>query len=309
MLNKKSDQRSSGGLNIVFLDLKTIGKVSNLKLLEKQGNITFYENTSASEIIERCKDKDVIITNKVNISRSVIDALPSLKLICIAATGIDNVDTEYAAQRGIMVKNVASYSTESVAQVTFAMLFHLLNQLSYYDSYVKSGKYSHSDLFTHFDKVFWELSGKMIGIIGLGNIGRKVAQIAQAFKMKVVFYSTTGKNNNTNFKRFDLHTLLRKSDVVSIHAPLSDQTRDLINYERLKLMKPCAILLNTGRGGIINEKDLARALDENLIAAAGIDVMESEPIQADNPLLKITDKNKILITPHMAWTSIEARKD
>ncbi len=308
MTSKNTDKKTSQVLDIVFLDSKTIGKVSNLALLSKQGKVEYFDNTSADEVLERCKGKDVIITNKVNISRSIIEALPSLKLICVTATGVKNVDTEYAEKKGVIVKNVAGYSTESVAQVTFAMLFYLLNKLSYYDSYVKSGKYSRSDIFTNFDKQFWELSGKMMGIIGLGTIGIKVAQIAQAFKMKVAFYSTTGKNNNVNFKRFDLQTLLRKSDVVSIHAPLTDQTRDLINYEKLKLMKSCAILLNTGRGGIINEKDLARALDENILAAAGLDVLENEPIKADNPLLKIYDKEKILISPHMAWTSIEARE-
>jgi glycerate dehydrogenase len=234
--------------------------------------------------------------------------LPDLKLICVAATGINNIDLDYAKEKDIEVKNVKAYSTESVAQHTFAMLLNLVNRPEHYDTYVKSGAYSKSDIFTYLGHPFWELNGKRLGIIGLGTIGRRVAQIAQAFGMEVVFYSTTGRNNNINFKRFDLDTLLSTSDVVSIHAPLTDQTRNLINYENIKKMRSCAIILNTGRGGIINEADLARALNESLIGGAGIDVMDNEPIEADNPLLKIYNKEKLLITPHVAWTSIEARQ-
>jgi glycerate dehydrogenase len=220
---------------------------------------------------------------------------------------MNNVDLDYARGKGIEVKNVQAYSTESVAQSTFAMLFHLLGRMHYYDAYVKSGAYSRGKIFTHHGPPFWELNNKRMGIIGLGNIGRRVAKIAEGFGMEVVFYSTTGRNNNINYKRFDLDTLLGTSDVVSVHAPLTDTTKDLVTYEKIKLMRPCAILMNTGRGGIINESDLARALNENIIAAAGIDVLESEPISASNPLMKVIDKDKILITPHMAWASMEAR--
>ena len=221
---------------------------------------------------------------------------------------MNNVDLKYAKERGIEVKNIVGYSTESVAQLNFTLLLHLVNRPSYYDAYVKSGAYSRSGSFTHLGHPFWELNGKKIGIIGLGTIGRRVAQIAQSFGMEVVFYSTSGRNNNINYKRFDLDTLLGTSDVVSIHAPLNEQTKGLINFENMKKMRPCSILLNTGRGGIIVEEDLARALDENIIGAAGIDVMEKEPIESDNPLLRILDKNKLIITPHIAWTSIEARQ-
>lgn len=295
-------------LKIVFLDANTVGEVSNFKVLEKQGDLEIYDNTPKDLIIERCLGKEVIITNKVILDNKVIEALPDLKLICVAATGVNNIDLESTGKRGIQVKNVTGYSTESVAQLTFAMLFYLINRLSYYDAFVKSGAYSRSELFTHFGKPFWELSGKRMGIIGLGTIGRRVAQISQAFGMEVVFYSTTGRNNNINYKRFDLDTLLGTSDVISIHAPLTDNTRKLINYEKLLKMRSCAILLNTGRGGIIVEEDLARALNENIIGAAGVDVLENEPINANNPLLKVYDRDKILITPHIAWTSIEARQ-
>jgi len=295
-------------LKIVFLDSKTVGEVPNLNVLEKQGKLAIYETTTPDKLIERAKDSDVVITNKVIIDKNVIDQLPKLKLICVSATGMNNIDLSYADEKGIQVKNVAGYSTESVAQMTFTMLLYLVSRPAYYDAYVKTGEYSKSNTFTHFGKPFRELKGKVMGIIGLGTIGRRVAQIARSFGMDVIFYSTTGVNNNTNYKRFDLDTLLSVSDVVSIHAPLTDRTKNLINYEKLKLMRSCSILLNTGRGGIINEKDLARALSENLIAAAGIDVFEQEPIQPDNPLLKIKDNEKLLLTPHIGWASNESRQ-
>jgi lactate dehydrogenase-like 2-hydroxyacid dehydrogenase len=294
-------------MEIVFLDKKTVGEVGNFNLLHKLGNVTVYDHTSHEEIIERLEGKEVVITNKVVINREIMDALPDLKLICVSATGTNNVDLDYAREKGIQVKNVSGYSTESVAQSAFAMLLHLLNRISYYDAYVKSGAYAKGSIFTHHGPAFWEMNGKRMGIVGLGNIGRRVAKIAEGFGMEVVFYSTTGRNNNINYKRFDLETLLSTSDVISIHAPLSDSTRNLISYKNFKLMRPCAIVLNTGRGGIINEADLARALNEKLIAAAGIDVLENEPIRSGNPLLKVVDKERILITPHMAWASIESR--
>jgi lactate dehydrogenase-like 2-hydroxyacid dehydrogenase len=294
-------------MEIVFLDKKTVGEVGNFNLLHKLGNVTVYDHTYHENVIERSEGKEVVITNKVVINREIMDALPDLKLICVSATGTNNVDLEYAREKGIQVKNVSGYSTESVAQSAFAMLLHLLNRISYYDAYVKSGAYAKGSIFTHHGPAFWEMNGKRMGIVGLGNIGRRVAKIAEGFGMEVVFYSTTGRNNNINYKRFDLETLLSTSDVISIHAPLSDSTRNLISYKNFKLMRPCAIVLNTGRGGIINEADLARALNEKLIAAAGIDVLENEPIRSGNPLLKVVDKERILITPHMAWASIESR--
>ena len=294
-------------MQIVFLDKKTIGEVTNFNLLHKLGTVDVYEHTQENEVVSRAEGKEVIITNKVVVNREMMGALPDLKLICVAATGTKNIDLEYAKEKGIKVKNVVSYSTESVAQSTFAMLLHLLNRLSYYEAYVKSGAYARGDIFTHHGPAFWELNGKRLGVIGLGNIGRRVARIADGFGMEVVFYSTTGRNNNINYRRFDLDTLLGTSDVVSIHAYLTETTRDLISYEKMKLMRPCAILLNTGKGGIINEADLARALNENIIAGACVDVLSAEPIKSNNPLLKVMDREKILITPHMAWASMESR--
>lgn len=294
--------------NIVFLDTNTIGKVDNMKLLSKLGVLETFESTEPDKIVERCLGKEIVIVNKVQMDAKVMEKLPDLKLICVAATGVNNVDLNFAKNNGIEVRNVAGYSTDSVAQLTFTMLLYLINKPYYYDSYVKSGAYSRSDSFTHHREPFWELKGKRLGIIGLGTIGRQVARIAESFGMEVVFYSTSGRNNHISYKRFELDDLLKSSDVVSIHAPLNTRTRDLITYDKIKLMRPCAILLNLGRGGIINEMDLTRALNDNLIGAAGIDVMEQEPINSDNPMLKLYDKEKILITPHMAWASRESRE-
>ncbi len=293
---------------IVFLDVATVGSVENFKLIKRLGKVDLFDNSSPEQVVERCMGKDIVITNKVEITADIMKQLPDLKLICVAATGINNVDLEYAKKRGIPVKNVDNYSTDSVAQLTFTMLLYLVTRPGYYDSYVKSGAYSRSDIFTHHQESFWELRGKRMGIIGLGTIGRQVARIAESFGMEVVFYSTTGRNNNINYKRFELDDLLKNSDVVSIHAPLNEKTRGLITYEKMKLMRPCAILLNLGRGGIVPEEDLARALNDNLIGGAGLDVFEQEPIQADHPLLKIYDKDKLILTPHMAWTSKESRE-
>lgn len=293
---------------IVFLDVSTIGTVINMKLLKKLGRVDLYETTEPEQVVERCLGKEIIICNKVRITSKIMDELPDLRLICVAATGMNNIDLDYAMKKKVEVKNVLNYSTDSVAQLTFAMLLHLVNRPGYYDNYVKSGAYAKSRSFTHHAEPFWELRGKRMGIIGLGTIGRQVARIAEAFGMEVVFYSTTGRNNNINYKRFELDDLLKNSDVITIHAPLNDRTRGLITLEKLKLMRPCAILLNLGRGGIVVEADLARALNENMIGGVGLDVHEHEPIKADNPLLKIYDKEKLVITPHIAWASKEARE-
>jgi len=244
----------------------------------------------------------------VKIDKEAMRQATKLKLICIAATGTDHVDLAYARKKGIVVTNVAGYSTQSVVNVTFAMFFYLLTHLRYYDNYVKTGEYAKSDIFTNLDKPFWELQGKRWGIIGLGNIGTAVARVARCFGCEVVYYSTSGKHVDKEFKRVSLEELLKFADVVSIHAPLNTNTRDLITYYELKLMKKTAILLNLGRGGIVNERDLARALNEDLIAAAGLDVLEREPIEKNSPLLNIKNKEKILITPHIAWASLESRK-
>ena len=294
-------------MKLAFLDTKTIGIIPNQQLLDQFGEVTYYPTTSPDQTWERIRQADIVITSKVVLDEYMILNAENLKLICVAATGTNNIDKAAALKRGIPVKNVSDYSSNSVAQGTFALLLHLLNKVSYFDQYVKDGSYSRSDIFTHFGKTFWELTGKRFGIIGLGNIGKQVARIAEAFGTEVVYYSTSGRNTEQPYLQLDLETFLRTTDVVSIHAPLNENTMNLINYDRLKLMKKNAILLNAGRGGIVNEADLMRALNENLIAAAGMDVFSKEPILPENPLMRVHDKEKIVLTPHVTWASIESR--
>jgi lactate dehydrogenase-like 2-hydroxyacid dehydrogenase len=294
-------------IQIVFLDKSTIGNVPNLKRFEEFGSVTLYETTSSGEVIGRVRQAEIIITNKVIIDKNVLDHAPALKLICISATGMNNVDLEYAAGKGIPVKNVAGYSTNSVAQSTFSMILYLLGHLRYYDDYVRSGSYAESPIFTHMGPSFSELNGKIFGIIGLGTIGKKVAGIATAFGSEVIYYSTSGRNDNRDYKRVELDELLKTSDFVSIHAPLNERTKNLLNKNNLGQMKPSSILINAGRGGIVNESDLVDALNDDLISAAGLDVLEKEPIAAMSPFLKIKNRERLLIMPHVAWASIEAR--
>ena len=294
-------------MKLVFLDTKTIGTIPNQQLLDQFGEVSYYSTTQHDQTWERIRHADVIITNKVVINQEMIERAENLKLICVAATGTNNIDKTAALKAGIPVKNVSDYSTNSVAQGTFALLLQLMNKVSYFDLYVKQGHYSNSDIFTHFGRPIWELTGKRFGILGLGNIGRQVAKIAIAFGTEVVYYSASGKNTQQPYQRLELDEFLRTADIISIHAPLNELTQNLINYDRIKLMKKSAILLNAGRGGIINEADLTRALNEDLIAGAGIDVYSKEPILPDNPLLQVKNPEKIVLTPHVTWASIESR--
>ena len=296
-------------MKIAFLDTKTVGDLPNLKALEEYGKVTFYPVTKPEETKGRIQNTEIIITNKVVLDRSLLEEASQLKLICIAATGMNNVDLVAAEELGIPVKNVSGYSTKSVTQCTFAMIFHLIQQLNFYDNYVKSGDYSKSDIFTNQDRSFSELAGKRFGIIGLGQIGRSVAGIAEAFGAEVVYFSTSGKNNNQPYTQLDLQELLATSDIVSIHAPLNDNTKNLIGAEELSTMKTTSILINTGRGGIVDESALAQAIDSDQITGAGIDVFENEPMKYDNPLLSVSKKEKLVLTPHIAWASVEARTE
>jgi lactate dehydrogenase-like 2-hydroxyacid dehydrogenase len=294
-------------MKLVFLDVKTMGDIPNLGLLEKYGEVMYYQTTRPDQTQERIGNADIVIVNKVVLDRAIIEQASALKLICVAATGTNNVDKAAAEKRGIPVKNASDYSTQSVTQGTFALLFHLLVNIPYFDQYVKDGSYSKTDIFTHFGNGFWELNGKRFGIIGLGAIGRQVAKVADAFGAEVVYYSTSGQNIQQPYQRLDLEEFLTTSDVVSIHAPLNENTANLINYDRLKRLKKTAILINVGRGGIVNEADLARALDEELLAGAGIDVFTQEPISPANPLLHVKNKARLALSPHVTWASIEAR--
>ena len=294
-------------MKLVFLDAVTLGHDIDLKVFERFGDVVIYDKTSPQERIERCKEADIVITNKVVIDKAVMDAAERLKLICVAATGMNNVDLDYAAQKGIEVRNVSGYSTDSVVQHTFAMLFYLLEQLPYYDAYVKKGQWSDSGIFTCLDRPFHELRGRQWGIIGLGTIGKAVAKAAEAFGAAVVYHSTSGQNDDPFYPRMELETLLSTSHIVSIHAPLNEKTRNLLDYPRLSMIQKGTVLLNLGRGGIVNEADLAKVLDEKQIYA-GLDVTEVEPLPKASPLLQIRHPERLFITPHIAWTSVEARE-
>ncbi|WP_294376017.1 D-2-hydroxyacid dehydrogenase [uncultured Clostridium sp.] len=292
---------------IVVLDGKTLGNVDYIKLNEF-GQVIYYDMTSEDMISERIKEADIVLTNKVVLKEKDLKNAENLKLICEMATGYNNIDLDYARKNNIAVTNVAGYSTNTVAQHTFAMLLHLYDNLNYFDNFVKSGEYSKSGMFTNLEMTYNDLCGKVWGIIGLGAIGKRVAKIAQAFGARVIYYSTSGKNADSDFAQVNFDELLEKSDVISIHAPLNEKTKGLINYEALSKMKNDAILINVGRGPIVVDEDLARAIDEGIIGGAALDVFEVEPIPCDNPLLSVRNKEKLIMTPHVAWASEEARK-
>ena len=292
-------------MQIVILDRATLGFDIDVNIFSKFGNVTSYDSTKENETAQRVKNADIVLTNKVVIGKNEIDN-SNIKLICITATGMNNVDLEYAKEKNIAVKNVAGYSTSSVVQVGFSMILYFVQKLNYYKKYVDEGNWQKNELFTHIDEPFFELDKKRVGIIGLGEIGRNFAKKAEAFDCEVVYYSTSGKNNSNEYKSISLDELLKTSDIISIHAPLNENTKNLLTYENMKNMKDGAILLNLGRGGIINENDLAKLIDEKEIYC-GIDVVSKEPIEESNPLLKVKNKNRLLLTPHIGWASIEAR--
>lgn len=250
----------------------------------------------------------LFLLNKVILKEEQLKNAPNLKLICEMATGYNNIDIEYARKNKIAVTNVAGYSTNTVAQHTFAMLLHLYNNISYFDEFIKSREYSKSDMFTNLNMTYNDLCGKVWGIIGLGAIGKRVAKIAQAFGARVVYYSTSGKNVNPDYAQVSFEELLDKSDVISIHSPLNEKTKGLINYEALSKMKKDSVLINVGRGPIVVDYDLARAIDEEIIGGAALDVFDVEPIPQDNPLLGVRNKERLVMTPHVAWASEESRK-
>jgi glycerate dehydrogenase len=295
-------------LKIVVLDAGTLGEDVNLRAFKKFGDVQIYQTTTSEEILERIQEKDIVIVNKVPLKKDVLEQVHSLKLICLTATGTNNVDLDFAKEKNIGVANVAGYSTMSVAQHTFALLFYLYEKLNYFDSYVKSGEYCKSEIFTNYGRTFRELDNKTWGIIGLGTIGKRVATIATSFGCKVQYYSTSGENTQSEYKQVTKEALLKNSDIISIHAPLNLQTRNLIAYPELSMMKKEAVLLNLGRGTIVHEGDLARALNEGKIAGAGLDVLEFEPMREDCALRQIQNPEKIFITPHIAWASVEARQ-
>ncbi|MBQ9990859.1 MAG: D-2-hydroxyacid dehydrogenase [Lachnospiraceae bacterium] len=294
-------------MKIVMLDRNSLGMDMDVSIYEKLGDFEAHPVAGREECKNWIKDADVVIFNKTVMDEDMLKDAPKVKLLCVTATGYDNIDLNYARSRQIAVSNVRDYSTPAVAQHTFAMALYVLEKISYYDEYVKSGAYSNQLGFSNFDERFWELEGKTWGIIGMGNIGRNVARIAEAFGCRVIFYSASGKNTSTDYERVELDTLLAQSDVLSIHCPLSDRTRNLINKDTLRQMKPSAILVNVARGPVVNDGDLCEALEQGIIAGAGLDVLGKEPMEKTNPLGRIKDSRRLLITPHMAWASVESR--
>lgn len=294
-------------MKIVILDSDTLGEDIDLSCFGQYGSVTSYPYTAPHQRVERLQNADIVITNKVVIDREVMEH-STLKLICVAATGMNNIDLDYAKERGISVKNVAGYSTPSVVQTTFAMALHFMNDLDYFDRYAKSDDgWCKSNVFTHVAHPWHDLEDKSWGIIGLGTIGKKVAIAAEAFGANILYYSTSGRNRDEMFQRTTLDDLLFTCDIISIHAPLNDKTYNLINKENLKELKRGAILLNLGRGGIINEADLATYIDQSDIRV-GLDVLEREPIDEEHPLRTIKAQERLLLTPHIAWASVESRE-
>ncbi len=292
-------------MKIVFLDEYTLGG-TNLDTIKALGDYTGYESTKPEEVIERAQGAEILIVNKVLIGAKEMDAIPTLRLICVAATGVNNIDLVAAKERGISVRNAVGYSTHTVAEATLGSILTLQRQVCYYDRYVKSGAYSASGQWVNFDRPTHRLWGKNWGIIGMGNIGREVARLATAFGCNVAYYSTSGTTRNEEWPQRPLDELLAWADVISVHCPLNEKTAGLIGAAEIAKMKPSALIVNVARGGIVVEKAVAEALDAGQIAGAAFDVYPSEPMPADSPLLHTADPDKLLLSPHNAWSAVES---
>lgn len=295
-------------MKISILERDSLGLDVDMSEIDKLGEVTVYPATTVENAVEHIGDADLIIANKLPLNSETLREAKNLKFIAQTATGTNNIDFAYMNAHGIKVANVPSYSTDSVAQHTFALLLYLVEKMRFFDDYVKSGTYSKSNCFSCLDMIYPEIAGKTWGIIGMGAIGQKVAQIATVFGCKVICYSASGKTYDMPYKQVDFDTLLAESDILSVHAPLNEYTKGLMNYDTFCKMKNSAYFINVGRGPIVVEEDLARALEEDQIRAAGLDVLCVEPMPIDNPLLKFQDSSKIIITPHVAWATSEARQ-
>ncbi len=294
-------------MNIVALDGYTLNPGDlTWEPIENLGNLTVYERSNADNIMERCQEATIILVNKVALNKHLLSQLPNLKYIGVTATGYNNVDIVAAKQQGIVVTNVKAYSSSSVAQHTFGLLLALTNHIELHSQSVHNGDWVKCADFSYWKTPLTELAGKTIGLVGLGDIGSKVAEIAHAMGMHVIAYrKNANKDTDAHIKIVSLKTLIETSDVISLHVPLTEETHEIINWECLNSMKPTAILINTGRGPLINEVDLARALNENIISGAGLDVLTVEPPEPNNPLF---GAKNCIITPHNAWASKEARQ-
>ena len=295
-------------MKIVIADKDSVGYDMDYSIYEELGEVTYYDDKITDENAkERLEGAKILVINKSQISDKILDDAPDLELICEFATGFDNANIPACDRHGVKVANIKGYSTPSVAQHTFAMLFYLMENLRHYDEFVKSGAYASQPHFCCLDIPYEELEGKTYGIVGMGNIGRKVAQIATAFGAHVIFYASSGHSDCTDYEQVSFDELLKRSDIISLHCPLSDRTRGLFNKEAFDKMKESAILINVARGAVVVEQDLYEALDKGSIRAAGLDVLNPEPMAKDSPLLKIQDSGKLIVTPHLAWASTEAR--
>lgn len=295
-------------MKISILERDSLGIDVDMSEIDKLGEVTVYPATTVENAVEHIGDADIIIANKLPLNAETLKGAVNLKFVAQTATGTNNVDFDYTNAKGIGVANVPSYSTDSVAQHTFALLLYLVEKMRFFDDYVKNGTYSNSSCFSCLDMIYPEIAGKTWGIIGMGAIGQKVAQIATVFGCKVICYSASGRTYDMPYEQVDFDTLLAKSDILSVHAPLNEYTKGLMNYDAFCKMKTSAYFINVGRGPIVVEEDLARALEEDQIRAAGLDVLCVEPLPIDNPLLKFKDSSKIIITPHVAWATSEARQ-
>lgn len=293
-------------MKIVFLDAITMGDAS-MEEIASLGEFICYPSSTPEQARERVRDADVAILNKIVVDNDFLDAAPKLRLVCESGTGINNIDVKLCQERGIAVRNVAGYSTDSVVQVAWMHILNLAGRAFHYNNFVWDGSYSQNVVHVDYRHPFTELAGKTLGIVGMGAIGQKVAAIGVAFGMDVIYYSTSGTGHCKDYPCVNLPELLKRADVISIHAPYNERTAGLIGYEQFKQMKPSAILVNTGRGGIAVEADLARALDEGLIAGAALDVYVKEPLPLESPLMHLQHPERLLLSPHIAWYSYEAR--
>ena len=295
-------------MKIVLLDTATMGADMEFSCIESLGECVKYENTLPEEVPQRIKDADVVVINKVLLRGDVLQQAPNLKLICVFAIGYNNVDIDYCKEHNIRVRNVPGYCVESVCQHTFALLFMLMENMRYYDDFVKNGSYSESGVANHLGRPFFEIAGKKWGIIGMGAIGRAVADCATAFGAEVFYSSISGAVRPEKYENVPLETLLKESDIISVHAPLNEKTMHLIGEKELSMMKETAYIVNVGRGAVIDEEALAKAVDEGIIGGAALDVFTTEPPEETSPIINIKNRERVVYTPHTAWSSVEARK-
>ncbi len=295
-------------MKIVILDRATIGYDIDLYPIEALGETVIYDNIENEKIEEALRNADVCVMNKKVLCENNLKNCEKLKLICLFATGYNNVDVDYCRKKNIKVRNIPGYCTMSVCQHTFALLFSLIESIGYYDDFVKSGKYTLSGQANHLGRPFFEIDGKVWGIIGMGNIGRSVARAAESFGARVQCAFLSGVDRKEDCERVDIETLFRTSDIISIHSPLNDASKNLINENTLRLMKKTAVIINVGRGGIVESFDLVKAVEEGVIAGAAIDVYPDEPIGENDPFMTTKCPEKFIFTPHIAWGSVEARR-